>query len=416
MLSRERKERTSKLLSRAEANIKRNRVILFGVIILVEIVLIIVSVVLKWFSISEFVIDIVNNIIGILPPILLFDFFYERISAEASSIEMSKKITATMMGQPETLKLFNVEDRKNFLRSTVSSVINDADLTDMILDNSNKYVIDPKHLDVRIRKEFNYNFELGEELADNYDVILGNTISAKSDYYYVKEILNYKAKLFSSQVEQFFSYVNIGFMFSNDSLDEALRDKRMNKDDSNEDEGFFVFRESLDLLPEHRRALIDYLNKEDGTVSIEDRFKNLSKLCLKINDKSANLQKVYVNEYGIVCKFEMEEKLSVDEYSVRVIFSMPRRWGSVIEVALVDPTFAPKITLSYPSDKMDIDMYSFLSKSDKTSLSEAHELLNGIYDISLSEWVHPVSGIIFTVDKKNRLNRCNQDTISNDKA
>ena len=250
MLSRERKERTSKLLSRAEANIKRNRVILFGVIILVEIVLIIVSVVLKWFSISEFVIDIVNNIIGILPPILLFDFFYERISAEASSIEMSKKITATMMGQPETLKLFNVEDRKNFLRSTVSSVINDADLTDMILDNSNKYVIDPKHLDVRIRKEFNYNFELGEELADNYDVILGNTISAKSDYYYVKEILNYKAKLFSSQVEQFFSYVNIGFMFSNDSLDEALRDKRMNKDDSNEDEGFFVFRESLDLLPE----------------------------------------------------------------------------------------------------------------------------------------------------------------------
>ena len=112
----------------------------------------------------------------------------------------------------------------------------------------------------------------------------------------------------------------------------------------------------------------------------------------------------------------MEEKLSVDEYSVRVIFSMPRRWGSVIEVALVDPTFAPKITLSYPSDKMDIDMYSFLSKSDKTSLSEAHELLNGIYDISLSEWVHPVSGIIFTVDKKNRLNRCNQDNISNDKA
>ena len=79
---------------------------------------------------------------------------------------------------------------------------------------------------------------------------------------------------------------------------------------------------------------------------------------------------------------------------------MPKRWGSVIEVALVDPTYAPKITLSYPRDKMSIEMYSFLNKSDNTSLKETHEQLNGVFDVSLNEWVYPISGMIFKIEKK----------------
>lgn len=101
------------LLSQAESTIRRNRIILFGVIVIIESILVAISMALKWFSISEFVVNIVNNIIGILPPMLLFDYFYEKIANDASSIETSKKITSAMMGQAETLKMFNIEDRKN---------------------------------------------------------------------------------------------------------------------------------------------------------------------------------------------------------------------------------------------------------------------------------------------------------------
>lgn len=389
------------LLSQAESNIKRDRALLFGAIILIEGILIVISVALKWFSVSGFIINIINNIVGILPPMLLFDYFYEKISSESSSIEMSKKITATMMGQPETLKLFNIEDRKKFLKSTVNSVISDADLTDMILDNVNRYVIDPSTLEVRIRKEFSYNFELDEDLPEDYNVIFGDTLLATKDYYLVQEILNYTAKQFSSKIDIDKCEVCIGFAFCNDSLDDALRDKAtMIQDENEEKKAFFVFRESLDLSYEHRQRLIEYLNSDKSEKTKEQKFAEISRLYLKINNRSAELKKVIVKESGIICTFRLDEVLNTDDYSVRVIFSMPKKWGTVIEIALVDPTFSPKITLSYPRDKMNIDMYSFLNKSDNSSNCEAHEHLNGVYDISLKEWVYPISGIIFTVNRK----------------
>ena len=50
---------------------------------------------------------------------------------------------------------------------------------------------------------------------------------------------------------------------------------------------------------------------------------------------------------------------------------------------------------------MDVEMFSFLSKGEESSLEVAHEHLNGIYDISLnSEWVYPISGMVFCPEKK----------------
>lgn len=387
------------LLSQAESTIRRNRVILFGVIVLIELVLIGISLALKWFSVSEFIVDIINNIIGILPPMLLFDYFYEKISSDASSIEMSKKITSTMMGQPETLQLFNIEDRKKFLRSTVNSVISDPDLTDMILDNANRYVIDPAELNIRIRKEFSYSFELDEDLPEDYSVIFSDPEKAAERYYFVQEILNYTAKKFQPDADEIIPEVSIAFSFDNEGLDRILRDKiSSNGEMEQETKGFYVFRENLDLDLEHVRKLVEYLDTEKEERI--RRFSNLLRLSLRINGRIVSPEDVIVKEKGIICNYRLDEKLCTGDYSVRVIFSMPKRWGSVIEVAMVDPTYAPKVTLSYSRDKMHVDMYSFLNKSDNTALDKAHEQLNGVFDISLDEWVYPISGMIFIVDKK----------------
>lgn len=399
MRNRNEEAQVDELLSQAESTIRRNRVILFCVIVIIEVILVAVSMALKWFDRSNFVRSIVNNIIGILPPMLLFDYFYEKISNDASSIEMSKKITSTMMGQPETLKLFNIEDRKNFLKSTVNSVISDPDLTDMILDNVNRFMIDPSTLNVRIRKEFNYNFELDMGLPRDYVSIFGDLQEASDSYYLVQEILNYRAKKFKPSTEADVSIVNVGFLFDNDSLDEALRDRMKLESETESDvKGLFVFRESLDLSEEHIKRLVEYLIEK--SVETKKRFSEIFRLSLRINGKLAELRDVIVRDSGIICKFKLDQKLSTDDYSVRVIFSMPKKWGTIIEVALVDPTYAPKITLSYPRDKMNIDMYSFLNKSDNTLINEAHEQLNGVFDVSLNEWVYPISGMVFTVERK----------------
>lgn len=285
------------------------------------------------------------------------------------------------------------------MKSTVNSVISDPDLTDMIINNVNRYMIDPSTLNVRIRKEFNYNFELDEELPEDYVSILGDLQAASSNYYLIQEILNYTAKQFKLVTEEAVSVVNVGFLFDNDSLDEALRDRMHLVSETESDaKGLFVFRESLDLSREHIQKLLEYLTEESEET--EKRFLEIFRLSLKINGKLAELRNINIRDSGIICTFNLDKKLNTDNYSVRVIFSMPRQWGSVIEVALVDPTYAPKITLSYPRDKMHIDMYSFLNKSDNTSINEAHERLNGVFDVSLNEWVYPISGMVFTVERK----------------
>lgn len=394
---------TKEALSEAEKNIKRDRYILFSVIVGIEVVLVIISIICRWFSISEFLINIINNIIGILPPILLFDFFYEKISNQSSSIEMSKKITSTMMGQPDTLKLFNVEDRRKFLESTVNSVIDDEDLTAMILDNVNRYVIDPESLDVRIRKEFTYNIELDEDLPRDYEAIFDDVKEASKKYFLTQEVLSYTAKYFKKDLENK-REVCIGFTFSNERLDDALRDKVQIYDEYEREvetqsrKSYFVFRESLDVYDSERERLLEYLRADDGKTT-EKKFADFFKLQLKIDSKLCALKRVILREGGIIAVFDPGEQFTIEDYSVSVIFSMPKKWGSVIEVAIVDPTYSPKITFSYPRDLMKVDMYAFLNKSDDTSLSQVHEQMNGYYDIRLREWVYPISGMVFDVDK-----------------
>ena len=79
---------------------------------------------------------------------------------------------------------------------------------------------------------------------------------------------------------------------------------------------------------------------------------------------------------------------------------MPKLWQGVLEVALVDPTRNPKISIDYPEDLMHVDMYSFLNKGDDTSYDNTHIEDNGMYRVVLNNtWVFPVSGVMFTINK-----------------
>lgn len=121
-----------RLLKSLEREKRRNYTILYTTVVIVWIVLVFISFLLGYFSVDELIVNIINNIIGILPPILIFDFFNEKLSRDSSAIEMSNKITETLMSNPETLELFTKEQRGNFINSVVGSIIKDEDAAEMV--------------------------------------------------------------------------------------------------------------------------------------------------------------------------------------------------------------------------------------------------------------------------------------------
>lgn len=263
----------------------------------VEVLLIcVVTFLLKIATLENVLESIIINLSGLLPTILLFNVFYEKISRDSYSIEVSNKITETLMSTPETLELFTEVQRQNFINSTISSIVKDEDVTEMVCDNLKNYLM--RDEPYQIRKEYNYDFELNSKLPQMYKKYFEYT----ENYFYIQEKLRYKVKI---------------------------------------------------LFP------------------------------------------------GFICVFNVGHDIQAKEHVVRIIFHMPRKWDSLVEIILVDPTKAPKIFVSYQEETMNVDMLSFLSKSEESSLKVAHEHLNGIYDISTNnDWVYPISGAVFRVSKK----------------
>lgn len=374
----------NQLINAAKREKRRNYAILYVLTLAVWVGLVIYSFINNLLTFNELIVDIIISLVGVLPPILLFDFFNEKLSKDASAIEMSNKITETLMSNPETLDLFTAEQKEQFILSTIQSIAKDEDVTEMINDSVHNFLFSSK--DLRIRSQFFYDFELHENLPAAFDGYIHN----KSDYFYVQEKLNYKVKYISDLANTTkANYIKIGFSFSNSYLDSALRENGANP--------FFencIFREALDI----KSCDIDNFKT---AISDKTLFQQLFKLDLQIDHFSGCLENVEVSDYGVVCLFKVDHDVDAKEHQIRVIFHMPKIWGSALEVSLVDPVKAPKISLSYPEDSMTVEMYSFLSKNKESSIEIAHEHLNGIYDVALSnEWVYPISGIVFTINKK----------------
>lgn len=207
---------------------------------------------------------------------------------------------------------------------------------------------------------------------------------------YNQEKLYYKIKYLSEKANNTrTNYIRLGFSFHNSDLDNALRE-RSSLDNfltiafSVSSSIFFprMYRSSAQPLPTSRSSS-SYLRSICRSTASADNWRMSS------------------SATWVWCVFKVDHDPTDLEHMIRIIFHMPCVWNSPLEVALVDPVRAPKISLSYPEDIMQVDMFSFLSKGEESSLEVAHEQLNGIYDIALSiDWVYPISGMIFTVNRK----------------
>ena len=365
-------------------------------------------------SLMDLLKDTVGNLMGVLAAFLVFDVAHEWMSKESYASEISEQILDTLMYHPEAMELYENDQKKVFVNAFIGSIVNDKDAAEMIENHLGTYLLTPEDFkqksyltagDCRIKTAFSYRFVLETERTQAFQTLRSD---AKRDpYFYVQEELNYTVKYLDPKGNNMNSeFVKIGLIYDNGGLDAFLRSSK-----NGEEREVFkncIFREILDIVPEDK-AIFHELQGSDRSGELLKLAHRMFRPHLTIDRTKGELYNVEVGnykgrDYGLLFTFKVAHDQTASEHDVSLIFHMPKRWDSIIEVALVEPTKDPQISISYNEDAMDVEMYAFLNKGDASSYDNTLEEENGVYSIALSnEWVYPMSGAVFFVRKDYRV-------------
>lgn len=375
-------DKTTKL---HKQNIKKSYWILYTTTI---IFLIIVGCI-NFFVFKETVADIAKGLItdlfGILIAFLIFDIFNEKLTRDSYSEDISSNILNTLLGHPEIFETFNQEQRNKYILANVTASIQDDDVAEMVSNQCLEYLT-KKNFD-KIKTEFDYKIEIFDSLPKKF-----NNFSNSDEYLYLQESLSYNVRHLTSKTPFCNNSLYIGLVFNNKILDDIFRD-------TTNDELLkqCVFRENLDLKKEDVEKIIS-LDNESLISLCEEMFK----FKVQVNQKKGQLSMASASTSGILLKFDFDEIDNTSlQYNIRLFFHIPKIQHTILQVVFSDPTKAPNVSVSYPEETMVVEMFPFLSKGTESSYELAHEVENGIYDISLTEeWIYPISGIAFTLTKE----------------
>lgn len=363
-----------------------------AILILVALVLVILGyiflTVLCGYKFSDLVSDIVGNLIGVLAAFLLFDILYNKLTQDAYARETSQQITKTLMGEPEILDLFSEDDKKNFIKTTITSLVKDEDAVDMLVTNMEKYFDGVK--EARIRKSFDYTINLDPKLTSEY---IDAKFPEAEKYYLIDEELKFNIKYLSEKDKNYTGeVVCIGFAYDKKSLDAGLLENGHDEDFSR-----CIFNEDLVI----NAKAVEFINKLPSN-QVRDVISALFMPILRIDNsedgEDQDVLEVERKSNGIILKFKLDYDKMADEHDVSIYFKMPRLWDSIFEVTLVDPTKEPHIKMKYRAG-MDVTMYSYLNKENQAN-SGACIRRAGLYDIAIKgEWIYPKSGVVFHIKK-----------------
>ena len=365
-------------------------------------------------SLMDLLKDTVGNLMGVLAAFLVFDIAHEWMSKESYASEISEQILDTLMYHPEAMELYENDQKKVFVNAFIGSIVKDEDAAEMLENHLETYLLTPEdfrtkpHLsagDCRIKTAFSYRFVLETERTQAFQTLRSD---ANNDpYFYVQEELNYTVKYLDQKGNNMNSeFVKIGLIYDNGGLDAFLRSSK-----NGEEREVFkncIFREILDIVSEDK-AIFHELQDEAHSAELVKLAHRMFRPHLTIDRTKGELYSVEVGnykgrDYGLLFTFKVAHDQNATEHDVSLIFHMPKRWDSIIEVALVEPTKDPQISISYNEDAMDVEMYAFLNKGDASSYDNTLEEENGVYSIALSnEWVYPMSGTVFFVRKDYRI-------------
>lgn len=392
---------------------------------------------LDGFSMADFIKDTIGNLMGVLAAFLIFDIIHDKMSKDSYAEEVSEQILQTLFEQEgidalddevkrkfitasltsidtdkeaaaeiadqldrylqdsgdravvlDRIAMFTEAQKYQFIENNVHAIVPDPDAASMVQNFLRNYLVGA--LECRIRTSFEYNFVLRRLPEGNFQ-----KLKHRDEYFLVEETLTYHVKYLTESMNNTGSHtVSIGFAYDNKSLDKFLRDSQVNQ--AGAPLNNCIFRESLDIDPEDMQYFSSLSPQE-----LRECFQEMFKPHLTIDGRAGEIIGVKAYDYGVVVEFTVDHDTAGMEHVIDMAFAMPKKWNGQLEVAIVDPTHNPRIALNYDGETMQVEMFSFLDKGDDSSYANTHTEDIGIYRIVLNDtWVYPVSGVLFTIDKK----------------
>lgn len=312
-----------------------------------------------------------DNVLGILPPLILIDLVFEFITQDYVSEEISEQITGTLMSNPETIRLFDDTTKRNFLNATIDSLVtNGANEAEMAKNAITPYIQGRYNL----KKYFTYNITLREDpVSPLFDT---------PEYLTVNETLCYEKYFIAS--EPLCETFSVGFFTCNSDLDKNLRGQT------------FLFREGLTIRPEELAHLC--------AMSPEEKIRFVTNdMCLKVytGHNRCEISSVTITEVGIEVALRAKQKLTGNMAYIEVAFCMPRlKTEKIFLAAVTEPTYSVNIRFDYPRSGYKVEMYPFFNDMDDALVEDADRGV-GSCDINLRDkWIYPMSGVVFSIEPK----------------
>ncbi|MDR0950432.1 MAG: hypothetical protein LBM13_02160 [Candidatus Ancillula sp.] len=379
--------KTRDILNKLRINSMRHlAVILCLVTILVWVILFFVQLYVfnnGQFDASDLINNILGNLLGILPPIIIFNFAYEYLTKKAVSKDISDHIAETIMADSKVLKSFSYDAQEKFLESTLRAMIG-KDKSKIALSMLSPYVdqVDNSRFsDFGIRKNMNYEIKVNSQTEE----ILKNIsfISDSSDYILLTESLSYSkpnVKLdFSEKCHKF----KIAFCVDNQDLEDKLK---------NDD---YLMRENLKLKEEDFQKLIN-MSKDELEKCIIQTF--LFKI--NINDIEAVLENIEISKSGFSLIYQVNmhnlQNKNSDDLSVDIFFKFPQlRSVHDFQAVVSEPTYCPCIKFTWDKGFKNVQPITYFSGNFNV---KGEKYFENQFEYKGEDWIFPVSGVTFTWD------------------
>lgn len=357
-------------------NMKTATIMLAAITTAVWLALIIVKFFVGGMQLRELFDEILSNILGILPPIILFNFAYEYITKDYMADEISEEITQTLMSNPRALEAFDKDIKREFVKSTIASLVG-PDKIDAVYGAIEPYLIYQHN----VRSSFDYSIEIRHFQPEAEKDPIWRSFFDAGLYYKVKEKFSCQKILtgFAAKSNEF----RLGFFSNLSQLDSELKNQN------------YLFRENLTIRAEELQALAAMTDEEKCRFVVETM-----RLNVYLNQIRAELVSCTVDENGIIAELKTASFIdSQNDIEMEIGFYMPQlKKPCEFLVSITEPTLAPKIHLLYDENTMEVRTYPFLDE-EADLLEKASQMPGEVY-ICPKGWIYPIKGVVFIVDER----------------
>ncbi|MGP4039009.1 hypothetical protein ACTWP4_03725 [Gracilibacillus sp. D59] len=362
------KNEDNTLLTRSFKNIS---ILFFFVVLLLLFIVILVNVLLGIYSWDRLYIDIVNSLVSVMIPLVLFNFLYDYFTQKHKDRELSEKMTETMMLNQEVIDKFSTESKKQFIQKSTESILGKT-VGNMLYETLIHSYLTKSY---QYRHRFKYYISYLDTKADmTYQVNQNKQfVFNKDTYYCIRQDLSFERDLTNYQQS---NDVRIGFSYKESTLDGLYQRAE------------FLFRENLWVNDEHNALL-----KELSDQELEEFVQVFLQFTIEINGQPISYSVVNNEGHeGFHLLLDIPKEIPAGALSkVHLRFQMPQLKSQKKFIVMIsEPTEDVEIMFMHLENEMDVEAIPFLNEAESIT-----RLPNDTIKIDIHDWILPRAGVVF---------------------